>query len=350
MCFELRTPLIILSKICFWVLCLVITSCNKTIDDPVREYHLSLESSDTVYDNNTHSAFTGLVSHKGKLYLSFREGNAHRPATSADYGVIKILVNNGTSWTESAVIKDENKDLRDPFLIEMEGKLRVYIGYNTFEGDRYQHSGTVYSDFDGNRWSEVKPVTHDVPHIVWLWKVRFFDEIYYSVAYLEGEKPALLSSTDGINWKTVTLFNLEGVLSEADMGFVGNTMYVCLRKDQPVGSRSWWGVSKYPFDSFSWTEMTSCIESPELARLPYSNLLLLAGRERVQDSETVNVSLFSATPEGELNRISTLLSEDGGDRGYPGMAVVGNKLYCSYYSGDENHARIILSLFGIDII
>ena len=330
------------------VLLFLVTSCNKLIDDVVREYSFSLESNAVVYDNNSHSAFTGLINYKGNLYLSFREGISHRPATPADYGVIKVLVSDGTRWTECAVIKDETKDLRDPFLVEVEGKLRVYIGYNTFEGDRYQHSGSVFADYDGQRWSDVKPLSHDVPHIVWLWKVRKFENLYYSVAYLEGEKPALLSSADGVSWKTVTLFNLEGVLSEADMGFIGSTMYVCLRKDQPVGSLSWWGVSKYPFDSFSWTEMTSCIESPELVRLPYSKSLLLAGRERVQESETVNVSLFSVTPEGELNRISTMISEESGDRGYPGMAVIGNKLFCSYYTGHESLSRIMMATFGIE--
>lgn len=339
-----------LFRIFLGLLCLLQISCHDNIimEDSDRDYTFHLESNDIIYDNNSHSAFTGIVNYKGNLYLAFREGNAHRPASVLDYGVIKILVNKGAEWTECAVIGDETKDLRDPFLIEIDGKLRAYIGYNTFEDGHYQHSGSVYSDFNGQTWSEVKSLSHDVPHIVWLWKVRKYEDTYYSVAYLEGEKPALLSSSDGVNWKTVTLFNLEGVLSEADMGFVDNAMYVCLRKDQPIGSKSWWGVAKYPFNDFSWSEMSKCIESPELIRLPYSKSFLLSGRERVIDSEVVNVSLFTVTTDGQLSDINTLASEAGGDRGYPGMIVIGDKLYCSYYTGNENQAIIKLATFGID--
>lgn len=239
-----------------------------------REYDFSILTNETIYDNDTHSAFTGLVNYRGTLYLAFREGTAHRPATVADYGVIKVLSNDGMGWKECAIIKDETRDLRDPFLIEVDGKLRMYIGYNTFEGEIYRHSGSVYVDYEDGIWGGIKMLTHDVPHIVWLWKVRQYKDRYYSVAYLEGEYPALLESEDGVAWDTVTLFGLEGELSEADMGFIGRTMYVCLRKDKPVGTPSWWGVAEYPFKAFSWKEMDTCVESPEFLRMPYSNNLL----------------------------------------------------------------------------
>lgn len=323
-------------------------SCDVMNGDYHKDYSYSLVSNDVIYDSLSHAAFTGIIIHKGKMYLAFREGRSHRPKTDGDYGIIKVLVNDGSGWSESATIRDETKDLRDPFLLEINGKLRVYIGYNTFENGHYQHSGSVYADYDGQNWSELKPLSHDVPHIVWFWKVRKYENTLYSVAYLEGERPALLSSSDGVSWKTITLFNLEGIMSEADMGFIGNTMYVCLRKDQPVGSVSWWGISKYPFESFSWREMNACVESPELATLPYSNSLVLAGRERVKDSEVMNVSLFTVSLDGNLNRINTVCSEEGGDRGYPGIAVIGNKMYCSYYTGNENQARIMMATFGIN--
>lgn len=302
-----------LRLVCVAFLTIILGNCKGAPMLEDREYSFTMVSNDVVYDNNSHAAFTGLSNHSGKLYLAFREGVAHRPATEDDYGRIKILVNDGIGWKENAVIADKTKDLRDPFLVEMEGgKLRAYIGYNTFEARGYQHSGSAYADYDGQTWSEVKPVNHDVPHIVWLWKVRRYGDTYYSVAYLEGEYPALLSSKDGAIWKTVTLFNLEGVLSEADMCFIGNTMYVCLRKDQPIGSPSYWGTSKYPFTDFTWTGMAVCIESPELMRLPSSKSLLLAGRERRPSSDVVDVSLYSVDAEGALTKITTFISEEKG--------------------------------------
>lgn len=311
------------------------------------EYDYSVIANDTIYDCNSHAAFTGLINFNGELYLAFRDGNAHRPATMEDYGVIKILVNDGSGWKENATIKDETKDLRDPFLIDMGGKLRVYIGYNTFEGGQYQHSGSVYADLDNGQWSEVRPLVHDVPHVVWLWKVRKYADKYYSVAYLEGEYPVLLSSSDGVHWQTVTFFELAGELSEADLGFIGKTMFVCLRKDKPVGTPSYWGVSEYPFLAFSWEEMDICVESPEFLRLPFSNSLLLAGRERYQSSEEVSVSLYCATMGGELKRVAIFDTGVGGDKGYPGLTVKDGLLYCSYYTGLHTDSQIRMASLRI---
>lgn len=325
-----------------------VVSNTVTVAFTPHEYGYSLLSNESVYDKGRHAAFTGLINYQGVLYLAFREGAAHRPSSVEDYGVIKILQNKGTGWIELATISDETKDLRDPFLIEMGGKLRVYIGYNTFEGDKYQHSGSVYADFENGKWSAVKPLYHDVPHIVWLWKVRKFKDLYYSVAYLEGEYPALLSSSDGINWETVTFFELDGELSEADMSFVGNTMYVCLRKDKPTGTPSFWGYAKYPFTDFVWTQMATCVESPTMLRLPYSEEILLAGRERQPSLGEVNVTLFSANKSGELTRVATLEPGTDGDHGYPGLVVKDGKIWCSYYTGTKQNAQIKLASFSFE--
>lgn len=326
-----------------------VQSNKVTISYSPREYTYALMTNETVYDAGKHAAFTGLINYQGVLYLAFREGSAHRPASVEDYGIIKILSNSGAGWTEVATIRDEAKDLHDPFLIEVDGKLRTYIGFNTFEEDKYQHSGSVYVDFENGSWSGVKEVRHDVPHIVWLWKVRKFKNLYYSVAYLEGEYPALLSSSDGINWETVTFFELEGELSEADMCFVGNTMYVCLRKDKPTGTPSFWGYAKYPFTDFEWTQMTACIESPAMLRLPYSEQILVAGRERNTSLGEVNVSLFSATQTGELTRVATLESGTGGDQGYPGLMVKDSKIWLSYYFGTKQVASIKNATFNFKL-
>lgn len=312
-----------------------------------REYDFAVLTNETVYDEHNHAAFTGLLDYRGTLYLAFREGASHRPSSTADYGVIKVLARNGSLWKENAVIRDPAKDLRDPFLVKVGGVMRMYIGYNTFEGERYQHSGSVYADYEDGKWSEVKPVRHDVPHIAWLWKVRKYADKYYSVAYLEGEQPVLLRSSDGVDWETVTSFPLEGILSEADMAFVGKTLYVCLRKDQPVGSPSLWGVARDPFEAFTWTEMTTCVESPELLRLPFSNSILLAGRERHPSSSEVSTTLFCCSAAGELSKVATLETGMGCDTGYPGLALKDGSLYCSYYMGKQNAAHIQFSKLSV---
>lgn len=330
-----------------------LVACDKddnlivTGSGTLKIYSFTQQSHCVLYDNNNHAAFTCLYDNGGQLMMAFREGAAHRPASEFEYGSIKVLTKNGADWTVSATITDTTKDLRDPFITEVDGHLRMYIGYNTFVMGVYQHSGTVYSDYVNGSWSDLKIVSHDLNHIAWLWKVRKHNSKYYSVAYLEGEKPALLVSDDGVNWSTVTLFDLEGILTEADMCFVGDTMYICLRKDTPVSEPAYWGIATYPFISFSWMEMERHIESPELLWLPYSGNLLLAGRD-VKTTGEVNVTLFSASFNGSLEEITCMETSMGGDKGYPGLAYCDGRLYCGWYCGTKYAASISLTTWNVE--
>ena len=312
-----------------------------------KNYSFGLQSQNVVYDNSSHAAFTSLYDNNGTLLMAFREGTAHRPASESEYGCVKVLSKNGADWPVSATISDATKDLRDPFITEVDGHMRMYIGYNTFEQGAYQHSGTVYSDYINGNWSEVKAVNHDLGHIAWLWKVRKHNYKYYSVAYLEGEKPALLVSDNGIDWSTLTIFDLDGILTEADMCFIDETVYVCLRKDTPVSEPAYWGVASYPFTDFSWREMERHIESPELLWLPYAGKLLLAGRD-VKENGEINVTLFSASFDGSLEEISIMETSMGGDKGYPGLAYRDGMLYCGWYSGSKSASSISVTTWNVE--
>lgn len=311
-----------------------------------KNYSFTMQTQSVVYDNSNHAAFTSIYDNDGQLLMAFREGTAHRPASEAEYGCIKVLTQTGAGWTVSATISDATKDLRDPFITEVDGHLRMYIGYNTFEAGVYQHSGSVYSDYINGSWSDVKAVNHDLDHIAWLWKVRKHNNKYYSVAYLEGEKPALLVSNDGVNWTTLTLFDLEGILTEADMCFVGDKIYVCLRKDTPVSDPAYWGVASFPFTDFTWSEMERHIESPELLWLPYSGKLLLAGRD-VKENGEISVTLFSVSFDGSLEEIDKMETSIGGDKGYPGLAYRDGKLYCGWYCGTKSAASVSLTTWNV---
>lgn len=330
----------------------VFVGCNRDnglegVEDITKQYTLILQSQNVIYDNNSHAAFTTIHDYNGKLLLAFREGASHSPKTADEYGCVKVLEKTGDEWAVIATISDATKDLRDPFLTEVKGHPRLYMGYNTFEGNVYQHSGTVYSDFINGKWSEVKTIKHDINHIVWLWKIREYHNKYYSVAYLEGEKPVLLESDDGIDWKTLSVINLEGILTEADMCFIKDTIYVCLRKDTPIIEPAYWGVATYPFTIFTWTEMERHIESPEMIWLPYSEKIILAGRDTKQDGE-VSVTLFNVSLSGDLEEITVLETANGGDKSYPGLLYSNGSLFCSWYSGTESMSSIYLANWNVE--
>ncbi len=298
-----------------------------------KNYTLSLQSNDLIYDNNDYSSFTSILDYEDKLFVAFREGPNHRPNSEEENGSIKVIEKSGDEWIVNTTITGANKDLRDPFLMKVDNHLRIYIMCNSFEGGEYHQAGTLYSDYINGNWSELKPLHHDLNHTGCFWRVRKYGDKYYSVAYCTKEYPTLMVSDDGINWTTVTEFQIsKEYLNEADMCFVGDMMYVCLRKALPYSDPSWWGVAKYPFNDFTWQEMETHIESPALIWLPYSSTLLLTGRERDESGRNANVSLFSADKNGKLARIIQLDGGFGSDRGYPGLLYKDRQLYCSYYT------------------
>lgn len=314
-----------------------------------KVYSLGLLSDVCVYSNNNHAAFTSLTDYRGDTIIAFREGASHRPTFKEDYGHISIIYENKGRWEKIAELSHPDMDLRDPFFIKIGETLRMYCGYNQFVDDgRYQHSGTVYSNLTETGWSDFMPIVHEVPHIIWLWKIRKYNDILYGVGYLEGEKPVLLSSSDGIEWKTEAEFQVEGILSEADMVFSGDSMYVCLRQDSPTGSPSHWGKSEYPFRNFEWNVMNVSVASPELLIHPESHQIYLAGRiyDYKNKPQKILVSLLEVSTSGETKEIYTFDTGEWGDKGYPSMMLNDKIILLSYYFGMDN-TSVHLSKFDL---
>lgn len=288
-----------LSAIAICGLCCIIIfiSCSKDetlVQEPC--FHLKWVDDEIVYDNGTHAAFTGMIEYEGDLFLAFREGEGHASGSEGDYGTISIMKYLSGGWKKMWSINHGNMDLRDPFFAIINGKLRLYSGFNNFDGPghTYQHSGTAYSDFTGNGWTEFLPVTNDAPHIVWIWKIREFKGcFYYGVGYLEGYKPLLMKSVDGTEWKTVSELNVDGIVSEADLNFIGDSLYICLRRDTPTGAASYWGVAQEPFQSFEWNIMDKSIACPEFFQMKESTQTWLTGREYIvnNDGEVINIQV-----------------------------------------------------------
>ena len=113
-------------------------------------YQFQVIGDRVVYNIGNHAAFTGLVVYNEEVFLAFREGEAHRPTSSANLGKIVILKRiSDSNWAKIASISEQDKDLRDPFFVEINGQLRLYCGYNYFrDNGEYVHGGTVFFDCD----------------------------------------------------------------------------------------------------------------------------------------------------------------------------------------------------------
>lgn len=290
-----------------------------------------------VYDQGTHAAFTSLEEWDDELYLTFREGNAHR-ATETDKGKIRVLKKTDDGWFLQHTFQIEGQDLRDPYFLKWNDKLYLFIQGN-------------YSVLNENGWSELKKIHHDAPHYLWIWKIRSFKNKLYGVGYANKKWPILLSSDNGEEWRVVTTFKIGGNATEADMAFINDRMYLCLRIDNPIGSNSMWGSSEYPFTDFQWSMMPVSISSPEMLYLPKQKLLLLAGREyhsNIANGITLkDVSLLSIQLNGGVCEDMKIDSDLNGDKGYPSFCYYKGILYMSYYSGTSTHSSVRISTFKI---
>ncbi len=293
---------------------------------------LTIISDECIYDNGNHAAFTTLEDWKGRMLVAFREAGSHY-ATTTDKGIIRVLRNNKHGWNSIHTFSMDGVDLRDPDLLKFNNSLFLYThGY--------------FSEYLKTGWTELKPINHDATFNPSIWKKRVYKDRIYGVGNAWEKWPLLMQSDDGINWQVVTEYKIGGNASEADMVFVADTMYICIRIDSPVGSNSMWGKSVYPYTECQWKMMDISVSSPEMLYVS-DNFFLLAGREydlhRKQGKDKINVTLFAVNSDGKVKK-KFLVEQQGGDQGYPSIIKgKGGMFYMSYYAGLKNTAIKMLT-------
>lgn len=331
------------------ILILLFVACSDSDGDVslTKKVDFKVIDNVVVYDNNSHVAFTCLRKYKNDYYLAFREGTSHVPNEKSEYGKIVLLkLNKKAEWEKIAVLTDDDKDLRDPYLLVKDDKLIIYCGYNQINDSGYFHSGTVYCLFNENGNNTFCDIIHDVPHIIWLWKIREHRGQYYGVGYLETEKPRLMQSFDGIHWNTVSILALNNC-SEVDLLFKSDSLFMCIRQEI-AGTKSYLGKSCYPFSEIECVEMDVAVASPELCLYPTNNQILLAGREysffRENLLDSINVSLFTLETTGRTERLNVFDTGRLGDKGYPSFCLSNDgQVLMSYYTGNSNKSVIKLA-------
>lgn len=301
-----------------------------------KENWISIVEDCCIYKNNSHAAFTSQVEWNGNKMLAFREGKSHR-ASETDKGVIRVLEKENDNWSLQHTFELEGVDLRDPCFFQIGDKLMLY-------------TCCYYSEYNKEGWSELKNYELNTPLKPAIWKIRVYNGAAYGIGFSQGKWPLLFKSYDGINWEYVSSFKIGGNASEADMVFIDDTMYICIRIDTPVGSNSMWGKSKYPFKKSEWSLMDISVASPEMI-VHSDKTILLAGREYLTDQMSSNsnrcVSLFALNKEGKVKK-RYVVDKSGSDQGYPSLYRGDDDFYqMSYYTGNSNNTSIRYLSFKI---
>lgn len=308
----------------------------------LEDITLSLLSVDKIWDNAIHSAFTDLAEYKGKYYCAFREGNGHVPDSQGNgNGKIRVLMSDdGTEWSSVALLQKTDCDLRDSKLsVTPDGRLMLLMGGSMDYVDGIPRSICSQVSFmdEAGSFSPVSPVSID-PSIRserdWLWQVTWYNGIGYGVVYRKFETPDwsafLVKTTDGVEYQLVTQLQVADQPNEASVAIEDNEMCIAIRRESgDYNGRV--GFSPAPFTKWSWYDLGIRLGGPDLIVLPNGIRLLGSRGYRAGGNYT---ALFGLNKEHRAVNLLELPS-GGTDTGYPGLLLVGDELWVSYYSTHE---------------
>jgi len=301
-------------------------------------------SSVKIWDKGRHNAFTDLIYYRGAMYCTFREAPGHVPRSAGDNGKIRVIKSvDGKKWESVALLEKAGYDLRDSKLSVMpDGRLMVLMGGSVYENGvctgRLNHV-SFFSDRT-RRFTSPLPVKLDPAirsQFDWLWRLTWHKGTGYGVVYRKENKKGslayLVKTKNGIDYSLVYALTAYEIPGEATVAFLpGDEMAIVLRRDAP-GVKGIWGLSKPPYQDWTWNEMQLRLGGPALLQTS-SGQLLLGTRSFDDDAfKIARTSIYSATREGATRLLYTL--ESGGDTSYPGMIEHDGYLWVSYYSSHE---------------
>ncbi len=303
-----------------------------------------LGSSQKIWDQGAHNAFTDLVRARGRWFCAFREGQGH---VSPD-GALRVITSvDGNTWESATLLTSPNSDLRDAKLaITPTGELMLCGAEALHDKSQHTHQSLAWFSADGFNWSEKNAIADAN---FWLWRVTWHQGVAYGLGYRVGDERfvRLYRSNDGKTFKPLVdrLFD-EGYPNESALVFEGDTAYCLLRRDahQGVSGTGLLGVSHSPFTHWEWKDLGVRIGGPHMIQVPDGRLLAAV---RLYDGR-VRTSLCWIDPtEGKLTECLRLPS--GGDTSYPGLVIHDDQVWISYYSTHEGKSNIYLAKWTIPV-
>jgi len=306
------------------------------------------------YISHYHNAFTSLLFYRDTFYCSFRQGSDHGAGID---GVVRIIKSrDGKKWESVVTLKKQGYDLRDPKLsLTPDGKIMVIMGGSVWKDREImsQLSHVSFSDHAGNIFSEPQPI--NIPTGIrsdydWLWRVTWHNNTGYGVMKQQNrdnpehitKKISLLETNNGVDYKLIKKF--EGLGDNSTESTVrilpDGEMFMMVRRN-PEGL---WGRSKPPYMEWTWTGAGMRFGGPDFIQL--NDNYFIAGA-RIYES-TSGTGLFLVTKDGKFSKILRLPS--GGDNSYPGLVIVKDKLYVSYYSSHEGRTNIYFAEIPLSVI
>ena len=181
-----------------------------------------------------------ITEHDGRLFFAFRTAPSHFASPEVHLYVV--------STTDHRVWRFEGdfhvgRDIREPRLLSLNGRLRLYMALLGTDRLDFEPGGTVRVDYEGpGRWSDPTPAFPDdfIP-----WRIRVVDGRAYVLGYTGGAEiydtdaepleVHWLQSEDGETWAPVVRGQpvvLRGGGSETDLAFLEDGGVVAVTRNE----------------------------------------------------------------------------------------------------------------------
>lgn len=307
------------------------------------EYDYSAHKTDIVnarvYSGSRYSTFTSMVHFGKKYYVAFRESDTeychHGAADMKEKAYIVICSSeDAVRWNKELTIVNEKYDLHDPQLVvaPQGDKVLCYQGI-TIPGDGMMRDpGTAVSTLVLNEsgiLEEVSTTAVDMGEksCYWLWGLTTHNDSYYGVGYFyyDQGKPTLFRSKDGIEYREVSEFAVEG--NEASPCFVGNRLYVFFRSVQTMDC--FVSYADAPYEDWKTRKYSFTMHAPKAVEL--WGKIYVAMRYNMYSNA---ICCYDPATEEFRHIHTTFTNSVSTDVGYPGLIIHDGAMHVSWYAAE----------------
>jgi hypothetical protein len=319
---------------------------NVSVQTAETAQDVVLNSTQMIWDQAPHNAFTDMIKYNGEYYVTFREGSSH---VSTD-GTVRIIKSGDLqTWTsvETFHPAEPGTELRDGHLSVTPdgGLMMIGTDYDVDDTDHRRNSW-IWTSPDGNTWTQSSWMGEDD---MWIFSNVWADGNNYALGYDTRHVDPVIrmySSSDPNNLSTYIEdmgISHYGDLGEPSLIELRDGRMVSLIRNYPLGGAIV-GITDDPnYEQWQWSNTGVIIGGPAIVELPDGRII--AG-VRLYDGG-YRTSLCWLDPNaGTLEEFLELPSE--GDTSYPSFVYEDGTLLMSYYSSHEGSSKIYLAELLID--
>jgi hypothetical protein len=314
----------------------------------------------TVSNSVNHCAFTDIEQFQNRLLIVFREAYDHM---STD-GSIAVLSSNNVqqftdenssiNWRLLSRITMSNADLRDPKIYRTRQNKLIVLATAKHQDRTPAHQSYIWRSVNGVQWSEPKAVAEPGE---WLWRLNQIhpnQDNYLGLAYsCNGSSPAYISMYQ-VNLSSFQSQRFDQLAredqypNEHGLCFAENgSAYCLLRRDAQTENTALLGCAIPPYTQWHWRDLKERIGGPDC--IYYNHQMIAVVRKynaELTDAWIEIVKIEDITTEQPFFKTLAKI-ESRGDCGYPGLTLIDDILYISFYTTESAGCVIKLARYQL---